>query len=236
MSGEPVDQVKPEVLVSRLASDHEPWRLEAEARLIALGGAAVELLVGAVRHANPAVRLHAVHALARIGDSRGIPAVVGALGDSENLGAVAIAAEKALVEWGAAVKPELLRVARSGPVPIRARALRALGRIGGADLEAELESMLRDPEPAVRTQAAAALGEVAGERAVERLAALLEDPDKWVRYGVAESLVRLGSVRGERVLEAARDDAEERGTHVQFWAEELLDQIGELRRTGQSGS
>jgi HEAT repeat protein len=95
--------------------------------------------------------------------------------------------------------------------------------------------MLRDPEPAVRTQAAAALGEVAGERAVERLAALLEDPDKWVRYGVAESLVRLGSVRGEQVLEAARDDAEERGTHVQFWAEELLDQIGELRRTGQTG-
>jgi len=236
MSGEPVDQVKPEQLVSRLASDHEPWRLEAEARLIALGPPAVHLLVGAVKHANPAVRLHAVHALARIGDARGISAVVQALGDAENLGAVAIAAEKALVEWGAAVKPELLRAARSGTVAVRARALRALGHIGGADLEPELESMLRDPEPAIRTQAAAALGKVAGERAVERLAALLEDPDKWVRYGVAEALVRLGSVRGERVLESARDDDEERGTHVQFWAEELLDQIAELRRTGRSSS
>lgn len=231
---DPAEPVKPEVLVSRLASDHEPWRLEAEARLIALGASAVELLVGAVRHASPAVRLHAVHALARIGDSRGIDAVVGALGDAENLGAVAIAAEKALVEWGAAVKPDLLRAARSGPLPVRARAIRALGKIGGADLEPELEAMLREPEPAVRGQAAAALGQVAGERAVERIAPLLEDADKWVRYGVAESLVRLGSVRGEKVLEAARDDAEERGTHVQLWAEELLDQIGELRRTGRS--
>ena len=231
---DPADQVKPEVLVSRLASDNEQWRLEAEARLIALGGPAVHLLVGAVRHASPAVRMHAVHALARIGDARGVAAVVGALGDAENLGAVAIAAEKALVEWGAPVKPELLRAARAGPVAVRARAIRALGKIRGDDLEPDLEAMLRDPEPAVRGQAAAALAEVAGERAVERVAPLLEDADKWVRYGAAESLVRLGSVRGEKVLESARDDPEERGTHVQFWAEELLDQIGELRRTGQS--
>ncbi|HVE85236.1 MAG TPA: HEAT repeat domain-containing protein [Myxococcales bacterium] len=231
---ENAEAVKPEVLVSRLASEHEPWRLEAEARLIALGGAAVELLVGAVRHANPAVRLHAVHALARIGDPRGIPAVVGTLGDAENLGAVAIAAEKALVEWGAAVKPELLAAARSGPVAIRARAVRALGKIGGADLEPELEAMLKDPQPAIRTQAGAALGEVAGERAVEKLAPLLQDPDKWVRYGVAEALVRLGSTRGEKVLEDARDDPEEQGSHTQFWAEELLDQVAELRRTGQT--
>jgi len=227
------EQVKPEVLVSRLASDHEPWRLEAEARLVALGAGVVELLAGAVRHASPAVRLHAVHALARIGDARGIPAVVGALGDRENLGAVAIAAEKALVAWGEAVKPELLGAARSGPLPVRARAIRALGKIGGADLEAELAAMLQAPEPAVRAQAAAALGEVAGERAVERLAPLLEDPDRWVRHGAAEALVHLRSALGEKVLEAARDDPEERGTHVQLWAEELLDQISELRRTGQ---
>jgi len=129
---DPAGQVKPEVLVSRLASDNEQWRLEAEARLIALGGPAVHLLVGAVRHASPAVRMHAVHALAMIGDARGIAAVVGALGDAENLGAVAIAAEKALVEWGAAVKPELLRAARAGPVAVRARAIRALGKIRGA--------------------------------------------------------------------------------------------------------
>jgi HEAT repeat protein len=235
MSGEPVDQVKPEVLVSRLTSDNEQWRLEAEARLIALGPAAADLLVGAVKHASPAVRLHAVHALARIGDARGIPAVVGALGDQENLGAVAIAAEKALVEWGAPVKPELLRAARSGTVAVRARAIRALGHISGADLEPELEPMLKDPEPAIRTQAASALGRIAGERAVDRLASLLEDPDKWVRYGVAEALVKAGSVRGEKVLEAARDDEEEKGTHVQPWAEDLLDQIAELRRTGRAG-
>jgi hypothetical protein len=228
------DQVKPEVLVSRLASDHEQWRLDAEARLIALGSPAVELLVNALKHASPAVRMHAVNALARIADARGIAAVVAALGDQENLGAVAIAAEKALVAWGPPVKPELLRAARAGPLGVRARAIRALGRIGGADLEPELEAMLSDPEPAVRTQAAAALCAVARERAVGRVAGLLEDPDKWVRYGVAEALVKEGSTLGRRALEEARDDPDERGTHTQFWAEDLLDQIDELERTGRA--
>src|SRR5439155_30257 len=106
--------------------------------------------------------------------------------------------EKALVEWGAAVKPELLRVARSGPVAIRARALRALGRIGGADLEPELEPMLKDPEPAVRTQAAAALGEVAGERAVERMAPLL---------GAALALMLSGAAGAGPAFEGANQTA-----------------------------
>lgn len=228
------EQVKPEVLISRLTSDHEPWRLEAEARLIALGRPAVDLLIGALRHASPAVRIHAVHALASIGDPRGIAAVVSALGDQENLGAVAIAAEKALARWGPEVKPELLRAARSGPVAVRARAIRALGRVGGEDLDPELEAMLADPEPAVRTQAAAALCAVARERAVDRVARLLADPDKWVRYGVAEALVKEDSTRGRRALEEARDDPDERGTHTQFWAEELLDQLDELERTGRA--
>jgi HEAT repeat protein len=230
------EAVKPEVLVSRLASDNEQWRLEAEARLIALGPSAVDLLIGASRHARPSVRLHAVHALAIIGDARGIPVVVAALGDSENLGAVAIAAEKAVVEWGAPAKPELLSAAKSEavPVPVRARALRALGKIGGADLEAPLAALLASPAPAVRTQAAAAFAQIAQERSFDMLRPLLSDPDKWVRYGVAEAFVRQGSVLGEEVLEEAKDDPEERGGHTQFWAEDLLDQISELKRTGRA--
>src|SRR5688500_2192416 len=98
------DAVRPELLIGRLMSGNESWRVDAEARLIALGDLAVDHLLGALRHASPSVRVHAVHALSRIQNARAIPAVVGALADSENLGAVAIAAERALVHWGDATK------------------------------------------------------------------------------------------------------------------------------------
>jgi HEAT repeat protein len=68
------------------------------------------------------------------------------------------------------------------------------------------------------------------------IAPLLSDADKWVRYSVAEALVRIGSVRGRAVLEEARVDVEEQGTYIRFWAEDLLDQIEELERTGRARS
>jgi HEAT repeat protein len=112
--------------------------------------------------------------------------------------------------------------------------LRALGKISGVELEQPLRALLGDPIPAVRTQAAAALAQISGARAVEVIAPLLADRDKWVRYGVAEALVNAGSPRGQAVLEQAGKDPEEEGTYLKFWAEELLDQIEELKRTGRA--
>ncbi len=228
------EKVRPEVLISRLTSPNESWRVDAEARLISLGDVSVPALIGAMKHANPSVRVHAAHALARIGNPSAIPALITALEDAENNAAGAIAAEKALVLWGEAVRGALLEASLRGPAQIRPRALRALGKIGGADLEQPLRSLLRDPIPAVRTQAAAALAQIGAAQAVELIAPLLEDRDKWVRYGVAEALVQAGSPRGQAVLEQAKKDPEEEGTYLRFWAEELLDQIEELKRTGRA--
>jgi HEAT repeat protein len=226
--------MRPEILISRLTSEHETWRVEAEGHLIALGAAAVEPLVAAMHHASPAVRLHAVHALGRIGDPRGLPAVVKALGDTENLGAVAIAAEKALVAWGEPARAALTEVATRGDEAVRPRALRALGKIGGTELQGVLSPMLKDPAGPVRTQAAAALLGAIGAAGVGLVAPLLEDPDRWVRLGVAEALVGVGSTRGEAVLREVNQDPEEQGQHLQFWSDELLDQVEELRRTGRA--
>jgi HEAT repeat protein len=228
------EQIRPEVLISRLTADNETWRVEAETRLVALGQAAVVPLIGATQNAHPSVRMHAVHALGQIKDRRAIPAVIGALADAENNGAVAIAAEKALVNWGEEVKPPLIEAASGGADHVRPRVLRALGRIGGEDLRPHLEPLLRDRLSTVRTQAAAALAAALAERSVEVIAPLLRDPDKWVRYGVAEALVRCGSVRGASVLQEAKEDAEEQGVYLRYWAEELLDEIDELNRTGRA--
>jgi HEAT repeat protein len=228
------DQVSPQVLISRLASNQEAWRVDAELRLVELGAPAVEPLIGALGHASPAVRMHAVHALSKIRDPRGVPVVVRALGDVENNGAVAIAAEKALAEWGEPARAPVLEAAERGAQSLRPRAVRTLGKIGGAQLEAPLLALLKDPSAPVRNQAAAALAQVVGERAIDAIAGLLTDPDKWVRYEVAETLVRLSCVRGESALREAAADPEEAGSHVQFWAEDLLDEIEELRRVGRA--
>ncbi len=228
------EQVRPEVLISRLTSDNETWRVDAEVRLVSLGEVAVDPLIGALQHAHPAVRIHAVHALSQIRNARAIPAVISALGDTENSGAGAIAAEKALVAWGEDAKAVLLVAAKNGAEHVRPRALRALGRIGGQDLQPHLELLLNDRAPAVRTQAAAALAAVLQDRSVEIIAPLLRDPDKWVRYGVAEALIRAGSIRGTGVLREACQDPEEQGGYLRHWAEELLDEADELQRTGRA--
>ncbi len=228
------EQVRPEVLISRLTSPNESWRVDAETRLVSLGDAAVPSLIGALKHAHPAVRVHVVHALSRIRNPMAIPGMIEALEDTENNAAGAIAAEKALISWGEEVKGALLRASMTGPAHVRPRALRALGRIGGEDLEQPLRTLIADRVSAVRAQAAVALAQVCGQRAVEVIAPLLEDPDKWVRYGVAEALVGAGSARGQKVLEQARDDPEEEGTYLRFWAEDLLEQIEELSRTGRA--
>jgi HEAT repeat protein len=228
------EAVRPEVLISRLTSDNQLWRANAEARLVQMGEAAVDALIGALRHAHPSVRVHAVHALAKLRSIRALPPVIAALADLENNGAGAIAAEKALIDWGEDAKPALLQAAQSGADPIRARAVRALGKIGGADLKPSLVSLLGDSSVAVRTQAAVAIAAVSPTDALQLLAPLLKDSDKWVRYGVAEALARLGSVRARSTLEAARDDPEEQGSYIRFWAEELLDDLEELERTGRA--
>lgn len=229
-----MDDVRPELLISRLTSENESWRLDAETRLIALGESAVPPLIRSLQHAHPAVRLHAVHALARIRDPRGLKPVVRALGDSENNGAVAIASEKALVEWGVPAKKALIDEISDPTSPVRPRAIRTLSRIGGAELSSFLRPLLNDPNSTVRTQAAIGLTSVMGADSLPIVAALLQDGDKWVRYELAEALVKVGSDLGEKVLQQAKIDPEEQGGHIPFWAEELLDEIEELRRTGRA--
>jgi HEAT repeat protein len=218
------------VLVSRLALDGERWRHEAEDALVQMGDKAVEVLLGALGHANPMVRFHAVRALCRLRAKRAIPVLVQRLGDTENHNAVAIAAEKALVDFGTEAILSLLEVAKSGPEGVRPRAVRALGRIQGAPSEVFRE-LTRSPDWTVRAQAYAALARTAGDAAVPDLIAALSDPEDWVRRAAAEALVDLRRAEGKALLQAVLDNPDEEfNQHV--WAENLLDRLEELERTG----
>jgi HEAT repeat protein len=218
------------VLISRLALESERWRLAAENELVQMGAKAVDMLVGALRHANPQVRFHAVRALARVQDPKAIPALAAVLGDGENNHAVAIAAEKALVSFGDGAAAALLEAAKSGPETVRPRAVRALGLIANAPAPAFRE-LTQSPDWTVRAQAYAALAKRAADSAVTDLVRGLADPEDWVRRAVAEALVDLRRAEGRAVIQAVLDNPDEEfNQHV--WAENLLDRLEELERTG----
>src|SRR5258707_8119098 len=138
------EKVRPEVLISRLTSANESWRVDAEARLISLGDVSVPALIGAMKHANPSVRVHAAHAVARIGNPSAIPALITALEDTENNAAGAIAAEKALVLWGEAVKGAMPEASLRRPAQHPPRPLPHLGQIRRAHPDPPLRSPSRE--------------------------------------------------------------------------------------------
>ena len=222
--------VSEKVLVSRLALPEERWRVDAENALVQMGEKAVDVLIGALGHANPHVRFHAVRALSRLGARRALTPLVERLSDRDNNHAVAIAAERALVELGADAVPALLDVAKNGKDDVRPRAVRALGRIPSAPAEAFRE-LSRSPDWTVRAQAVAALAKRAGDAAVPDLIAALKDQEDWVGRAAAEALVDLRHAEGKPLLQRVLDDPDEEfNQHV--WAENLLDRLEELERTG----
>ena len=159
----------PMVLISRLALDDIRWRTDAEDRLVQLGEPAIEPLIGALKNVNPTVRYHAVRALTRFAErghhARLLPHLVERLADTDNNSAVAIVAEKVLVHLGKTAVPALLGAstdpARSQAV--RARAVRALGKISrGVPIES-VRPLLKDLDPAVRAQAATTVGTLAAD-------------------------------------------------------------------------
>jgi len=108
-------------------------------------------------------------------------------------------------------KDVFLRDALRSEFPaVRARAVRALRRVGALDDFAELETLLEDEEPAVRLEAVCALG-----RAAEPSAPFLQpfllgvatDPDPWVRAASVKALSRIRGVASDWLEEACRDPA-----------------------------
>lgn len=212
-----------EKLIARLAEPNPLWREHAEHHLCRLGEAAVPPLISALAHGSAQVRVHAAQVLGRLQAARAVEPLAAALSEGADRGALAIAAEKALVAIGAAALPALLRVATQGDPRTAARALRAVGLIGerSDDVERTLRASFAASDSGVRTQAAAAWCELG--LSTDEVAPLLSDADKWVRYLVAEAMAKRGDERARPVLEAAAADDEE--PWLPSWAEDLLAEL-----------
>ncbi len=131
------------------------------------------------------------------------------------------AAERALLRAGAPAGPAAVRRLPSAGPPLRARLVRALGRLAGADpqLAQVLRTCLDDPDPKARRNAIGALGKLGGpdvaadllarareERSLPHLRSLVEALGK---CGDADALAWLGDLAPEdpelrRLAERAR--------------------------------
>ena len=91
---------------------------------------------------------------------------------------------------------------------VRARAVRAVGRIAHLGARTLLEAAIRDEEAPVRREAARGLGLVAGPGAAAALAEAARDPDAGVRAEVAEALGRIRAPEASEPLSALLADSD----------------------------
>jgi HEAT repeat protein len=165
---------------------------------------AVPVLVEALQDNSGEVRAAAVRSLGRLGD----PAIAEPLVESLLAHRVPRGmAGLALLELGAAVVPDLRRIAQHENPGVRSTAVTVLGLVGDSgDTDVMLEA-LGDPAPDVRAAAARALGRIGMSEAESALRAALDDPAHVVR---AEAAGALGRIRARpavpELLRIARTD------------------------------
>jgi HEAT repeats len=214
------------------------WRRFDVARLLSVvgGDGDVGLMTSLLADRNPAVRLVAFDAAARLSD----PALIrGALDDlparQDAVQAYQFAAlarhprqvAQALIPrleghapvrqlnaWidaaAALADPEALRTVRalaSHPLPeVRVHVARALRRLAEPETPAVLLTLLGDGDWRVRAQAARALGALRVRAGVDALAHAVHDPSWWVRYRSALALAQIGGAARDALLDVTEGE------------------------------
>jgi len=116
----------------------------------AVGPQRIELRIRALRRR--------IDLLGKIGDERGIPAILNAIGDSAKAQEMSpearrllLASQDALIKLGAKAVAPIAKVLDTAGAQIRLALAQVLEGIGGAESEKVLRTMLDDPEEGIRT-------------------------------------------------------------------------------------
>src|SRR5882724_5764676 len=144
-------------------------------------------------HQKKEVRLKAVKKIGALGlAARSVAPKLGVLVQEDPYDKVADEAARALAQIGPAGVPELVKAVQHEKVPVRNRALWALGLMGPAGKEAvgALKDALLDPQPALSAMAAMALGDMGADAApaIPALCRALRHRDPRVRTQAAIAL------------------------------------------------
>jgi HEAT repeat protein len=133
----------------------------------AMGPAAVDPLVEALKDPEGTVRKFAARVLGRIGDKRAIESLGTAIYDLHF--DVGKAATESLADLGTASLPVLKEALTHPEASIREHAVSALGKIKDADTASLLMNALHDPERVVQMQVIRSLGELRDPKSIPYL-------------------------------------------------------------------
>jgi cyclophilin family peptidyl-prolyl cis-trans isomerase/HEAT repeat protein len=187
------------VLAAAVSSDDPRSRALAARGLGTLKDAsAVELLLPLVRDADETVALHALRALAAIGDPRGTAAAAAMLSSPSDVVRHEALAALAVLPPDPSLRSRLVGFVAERDPWIRAAALGALAHTDRSDFALVLSGMDADPVWWVRSALAAALGDVGDDVSVGVLHAMLKDEDPRVLPAVLDALRR---ARGKDALD-----------------------------------
>lgn len=178
------------VLAARASDpDSEVRAAVAEAFFVLGNRAAAGLLRARLKDDNSDVRIAAAAGLHRLGDVRGLTALID---------------ETKPLSWGAARNPadELRRMARDAA---RARAVLRLGEAAGNTAKEALLNALKDPAGEVRDAAAVALARLGREDVLDQFLEALRDEDPEVRAYAIGRLGLVGRAGREKILAAVVD-------------------------------
>lgn len=175
---------------------------------------AVEPLIEVLNEKALKIRIASVQALGKLGGSRGVEALIGALADRDTW--VSEAAAKSLIMIGTPAVEPLIAALKNNQGQVSQLAAQALGEIGDPRAIEPLIAMLSDQQDIVRTRAAESLGMLSwqpgqdengarywiarsewkevvelGAPSVGLLIAALDDSRWYVRSNAAQSLVAM---------------------------------------------
>jgi HEAT repeat protein len=200
---------EPQVVLAlyRAVEDPEPAvRVEAARALAKLG--AVRSVVELVRQVAPGDDLPSmqVMSLFRSLGRSAVPELAGLVDEPTGLAAKIVAAD-ALGHIGhIEAVPALLHLYDHPSLHLRLTTIEALGRLGDPRALPAVLLCMTDSEWEVRAQAAAAAGRIGARDTIPLLGQLLQDEHWWVRYYAAEALLRMGPAGLQVLRHAASSD------------------------------
>lgn len=212
------------VLVAAVSSSDPRSRALAARGLGALEDrSAVELLQPLARDADETVALHALRALAAIGDGRATATAAGLLASSSDVVRREALVALAVLPPDPSLGPRLVDLVAERDPWIRAAALGALAHTDRSDFALVLSGSDPDPVWWVRAALASALGATGDEMSVGVLHAMLRDEDPRVLPAVLEALRR---ARGKDALDTLGRHLEHADLGVRVAAAEGMAALG----------
>lgn len=218
-------------LIALLEDDNADVQREAASALGRIGGPAVPLLIERLQDADGEQRRRAAKILGWIRDPSASAGLIKALRDEDRTVAAEAATALDKVDWQpdegeAGIWYWINKLLLHHEYEVTRKAMRSLGRIGGARVVNPLIVMVGDEtiHPQGREHVADVLGEIGDPRGVEALIAALKD-DAWeVRTSAPRALGKIGDSAAVKPLATALEDADSR---VRSNAAEALGKIGD---------